>query len=818
MKSIITSGKKRAVLLAAYSLIGTAVSFAQTIAETTDKPADNTSKNEVIHLSPFEVHGGDDSSYSSKNSGTIGRVRQDLDDVPQKVVNLPRVLLDDTGVIDYRDILNYTTGVQPLTGATYGAMQSYIRGFNSGLPLRNGQIVGSFNPASGDTDTIENVEVVKGATSILYGESRPGGIINYTTKEPSFKKATVLQLRAYDTGGYAAMIDSKGPLVNRTNENKFGLAYRLVLKNEERDLFTGSFLNNRVAFAKIRSEFSDKIVFKAEFEYVLKTTQFLAAGSYLPFSADIGSINKVLPKGRYDRELRYESDDAFVEFDNRTFQGDLTVNLAKDSKIGTWDLRGMLVLNPTRLNAIQGNFIGGGAKVVTATMVGNKMINGRAVSTTDVGRGYADISYIHQEYGSKRQRVGIDLLGHFATGRIDHTLLVGSSKDQGLSSWNNGVEIFVAEGVLNSPLYPNGFGGGTTNATRFSTYLDEPDNRRLGIDPNDIFNLTLNPDGKLFRNTAPESSDTLDRTDFDPTNLYIVDNVRFWDGKVTLSLGWRRDELLSGVQTLRPGPGGNVIVLNQVKFTNDISRIGVVVKPRDWMSAYALYNESFILNFNVPYNAAPPRSIPFPPQNGIHKEIGTRFDLFAGRAAIDISYYDITLTNIAVQNPVANPDGTVSTYFIDGVRNRGVEASATVALTRGFQMIGTWEHNNGQIADDPINPANIGKPMAKNAENVVKLWGKYSVEQGKLKGLSIGAGYRYQGSLVAVDPTTRSDAVTLPSYTIVDFMVGYQLRNWQIQANIGNVFDELGYTGGNNSNQIYSVAPRNCTLTFRRKF
>ena len=51
------------------------------------------------------------------------------------------------------------------------------------LILVNGTNAGTINLAKIPTDDIERIEIVKGPSSVLYGPSAMGGVINIITKE-----------------------------------------------------------------------------------------------------------------------------------------------------------------------------------------------------------------------------------------------------------------------------------------------------------------------------------------------------------------------------------------------------------------------------------------------------------------------------------------------------------------------------------------------------------------------------------------------------------------------------------------------------------
>ncbi len=115
-----------------------------------------------------------------------------LVEVPQSISIVNQQEMEARGVITVNEALRYTPGVQ---ADEYGVENRFdwleIRGFPAqtfGI-YRDGM---RFNSLSGKLDPfeLESVEVLKGPSSVLYGEVPPGGLINQVTKRPQPERAT----------------------------------------------------------------------------------------------------------------------------------------------------------------------------------------------------------------------------------------------------------------------------------------------------------------------------------------------------------------------------------------------------------------------------------------------------------------------------------------------------------------------------------------------------------------------------------------------------------------------------------------------------
>jgi catecholate siderophore receptor len=106
-------------------------------------------------------------------------------DTPQSVTIVTRKVIEDQNAVNVRDSLRNVAGIS--LGAGEGGFQGdnlTIRGFSarSDFYLDNMRDFGSYNR---DTFNIENVEVLKGPSSVMFGRGSTGGVVNQQSKAPS---------------------------------------------------------------------------------------------------------------------------------------------------------------------------------------------------------------------------------------------------------------------------------------------------------------------------------------------------------------------------------------------------------------------------------------------------------------------------------------------------------------------------------------------------------------------------------------------------------------------------------------------------------
>ncbi|OEZ69331.1 ferrichrome-iron receptor precursor [Janthinobacterium sp. HH103] len=174
-----------------------------------------------------------------------------LMDLPQSVRVLTSDLLRDAGVTTLAGALDLASGISKQSPLG-GLWDSYaMRGFTGDPNFGSDYMVNGFSSSRGyngmrDGGNTQNVEVLKGPASALYGRGEPGGTVNIATKKPKFapEYGADVSLGSFQTRRTA--LDLTGPLsdtfayrLNAAHEE--GHSFRDTLK-VERSLFSPSFI------------------------------------------------------------------------------------------------------------------------------------------------------------------------------------------------------------------------------------------------------------------------------------------------------------------------------------------------------------------------------------------------------------------------------------------------------------------------------------------------------------------------------------------------------------------------------------------------
>mgnify|MGYP001791832621 FL=1 len=177
------------------------------------------------------VTGEEGSRYVEPNATTATRIDTPLRDVPQSIQVIPQEVLEDQQVIRLNDALRNVSGVTPAGNDPRG-QRFNVRGFNDTAQLRDGfriSSVGGQNIGFQELANVEQIEVLKGPASILFGAVEPGGVINLVSEQPLREPFYELGFRLGNRGLLEPSLDFSGPLTEDGH-----LLYRLnaLYRNE----------------------------------------------------------------------------------------------------------------------------------------------------------------------------------------------------------------------------------------------------------------------------------------------------------------------------------------------------------------------------------------------------------------------------------------------------------------------------------------------------------------------------------------------------------------------------------------------------------
>ena len=630
---------------------------------------------------------------------TLMKTRTPLLETPFSIQVIPRQRIEEQKAQSLNEVLRYAAGVQ---SEQYGGLdQAFdfltIRGFGGpsfdGLFRDGGQLYTfGFTGFRLEPYGAETVEVLRGATSVLYGQTGPGGVVNMVSKRPT---AVPLREVAFEAGNYdhfQAKADLSGPLGGPA------ASWRYRLTGLGRDAGT------QVDFVK-----NDRVFVAPALSWSGARTNVTFLGHYqkdraahFQFLPQVGTLdpspNGVIPETRADGEPGFDG------FDRKQYSAGYVLERRVSERL--------VLRQNTRYDHVDVDY-----RDVFGTVLDPTDPAGRTLTrATFTILGDTDVLSVDSQAQLEAK-----------TGGLAHTLLLG---------------VEYQHSTFDST---DGFG-------------EAP--------PLDVFDPHY---GSPVVRPEPYADA---RTTRSQVGLYAHDRVRLPAGLVAMVAG-RQNFVASDV---RDRLAGTTTEEDDHAF---VWQGGLVLQNHLGLVPHVSYSESF-----QPVSGRDTSGKAYVPQTGRQYEVGLRYQPAQHRASIALAAFDLRRQNVLTADP-QNPANQVQT---GEVASRGVEVEAEAALARGLSLTAAYSYQDVEITKS--NNGDVGLRPAAIPAHLASVWVHHAPRSGVLKGLGVGAGFRFQGTTFDETNTMEVEGATL-----FDAVLSYRLGKARLALNAQNVFDE-GYVAG----------------------
>ncbi|MBU9293234.1 TonB-dependent siderophore receptor [Burkholderia multivorans] len=653
---------------------------------------------------------------ASEGDGTVGLVAKrsrtgtktdtPIEEIPQTINVVTAQQIEMTGATDVNTALRYVPGFSSYGSDNRSDWYAALRGFTPTAYVNGLQVPNTLNLASWRVDPymIDSITVLRGPTSVLYGAGDPGAIVDVKTKLADGER---VREAGVEIGNYARkqfMIDVGDKL---DPDGKY--AYRFVGVARDGNAVTGPNNDQRVALApsfRWRPNADTSLTLSATYlqDWGDISSNFLpAAGTVLPN-----------PNGQITKDI-YEGDGNFNYY--RKKQWSLGYQFEHNLN-SMWTFR-----QNTRwmhLSLDTGSVWGAGFADETLTEINR-------------WAGVFQMNY-------SRFDIDNNLEGRFATGPLQHTLLLGFQYNRQTATDS---EWLAAAPTLNlyNPVY--------TPVT--TAVFSDPDT--------------------TYRTNTYTTMNTF--------GLYAQDQIK-WN-RWTLTLGGREDWVNMRMDDRAAGTQSKADVS---AFTG---RVGLTYQAGYGLSPYISYSTSFnpIIGVSLLDGGVPK------PTRGRQIEAGLRWQPPGKNLMLNAAIYQINQTNgVTPALPTQDPGGTKSVQTGE-VRARGIELSATGKVTPNLSLIASYAYQDVKVVqanDATLNnwPVDIPRPR-----QMASLWADWTWHTGPLAGFGLGGGVRYQSASAGA----ADNSLTVSSYTLIDAAVHYDVRNWRFAVNATNLFNRHYISG-----------------------
>ncbi|BAG43570.1 iron complex outer membrane receptor protein [Burkholderia multivorans ATCC 17616] len=653
---------------------------------------------------------------ASEGDGTVGLVAKrsrtgtktdtPIEEIPQTINVVTAQQIEMTGATDVNTALRYVPGFSSYGSDNRSDWYAALRGFTPTAYVNGLQVPNTLNLSSWRVDPymIDSITVLRGPTSVLYGAGDPGAIVDVKTKLADGER---VREAGVEIGNYARkqfMIDVGDKL---DPDGKY--AYRFVGVARDGNAVTGPNNDQRVALApsfRWRPNADTSLTLSATYlqDWGDISSNFLpAAGTVLPN-----------PNGQITKDI-YEGDGNFNYY--RKKQWSLGYQFEHNLN-SMWTFR-----QNTRwmhLSVDNGSVWGAGFADETLTEINR-------------WAGVFQMNY-------SRFDIDNNLEGRFATGPLQHTLLLGFQYNRQTATDS---EWLAAAPTLNlyNPVY--------TPVT--TAVFSDPDT--------------------TYRTNTYTTMNTF--------GLYAQDQIK-WN-RWTLTLGGREDWVNMRMDDRAAGTQSKADVS---AFTG---RVGLTYQAGYGLSPYISYSTSFnpIIGVSLLDGGVPK------PTRGRQIEAGLRWQPPGKNLMLNAAIYQINQTNgVTPALPTQDPGGTKSVQTGE-VRARGIELSATGKVTPNLSLIASYAYQDVKVVqanDATLNnwPVDIPRPR-----QMASLWADWTWHTGPLAGFGLGGGVRYQSASAGA----ADNSLTVSSYTLIDAAVHYDVRNWRFAVNATNLFNRHYISG-----------------------
>ncbi|HVU32735.1 MAG TPA: TonB-dependent receptor [Opitutaceae bacterium] len=197
----------RRILVLAAALTAGAFSSSLVHAQTTVPVA----SDRAIQLSEFTVNADSNVGYGASETMTGTRVATKIKDLPFQVNIITSEFFEDFAMFELND--NVAGYISNFSGLDQGGGFT-LRGLGSTYQLRDG----FFRLGRYGASNIDRIEVIKGPSAAIYGQSQPTGIVNIISKKPRKVARQTVRLSTGSYGTNREEIESTGPVGHSTKD------------------------------------------------------------------------------------------------------------------------------------------------------------------------------------------------------------------------------------------------------------------------------------------------------------------------------------------------------------------------------------------------------------------------------------------------------------------------------------------------------------------------------------------------------------------------------------------------------------------------
>ena len=335
---------------------------------------------------------------------------------------------------------------------------------------------------------------------------------------------------------------------------------------------------------------------------------------------------------------------------------------------------------------------------------------------------------------------------------------------------------------------------------RFNSYFDNQNSASSGVANSfTATNKSFQIDKDGNRTALDYTSDikTKADTDLEVTSLYLSGNIDITDQWIMV-LGARYEKVDTAIKEYSVASGRSALTTGSASASRDDSnfspRLGMIYKPKENISMYLSYSESFIPKSGEQYKSWGTNAA-FDPDVYENTEVGFKYDMQSG-ISLAISYFD--------QKTIKGQEDGVGGSEVIGMEIDGFEIAMAGQINNQHTI------NFGLTSLEATASAGTGKPK-EVPDLTFSLWHNYQAND--LFELSFGAIYQDEQIIKS------EGGPVLPDFTRIDMAMTFSPNESDtIRINIENLGDETYYPHSHSTHQVSVGESRNVRISYQKSF
>ena len=758
------------VLKGNYTIAASAIGY-----ETIQKSIDTNDNEETIvdfQLKEFttllqnvEITGRKETDYKNQATFIGSKSATLLKDLPQSISYVTKELMLDQAAYRVNDVVKNMSGVNQasfyndltIRGQRVSGQENYsflVNGMRSFSNFWKQLLI----------PHIEQVEIIKGPASALFGNATPGGTVNRVTKKPLAERRMSINSTVGSFGTFRTTADFTGPM----NDEKT-LLYRLNLGLEDSESFRDLQFDKSIVFAPSFSFLpNNKTSVNLDLVYQNAKTRldrghavFGDGNLYsVPTSKSLSVMNDYLNEKTYNialtlnhkfsKNISWTSSYMRTNFDEDLLEHRTSNTYAKD----------------------------GAGKTIPTQVEMQVFIRKRVWNNTNF------VNYLN-----------ID----FNFGKVKNKVVIGY--DYANQLLRPGGSQLVASGYRNAA---NTASISTYNPTNKAQYLLNAAGNPV---PNTAHMDLTNPDPYALRDVSKYFFTTrlFPQSFFSTSGFYLQDQITI--NKLQILAGFRQD-------TFEDLLNYNTPTEKKVSQNAFIPRIGAVYSVSKNINAYTTYVGGYQPQDATRLNNPNAGGL-FDPLISNLIEGGLKTEWLDKRLTASMAVYQInqkgTLYNAG---DTQNPDKLVQ---IGEEVSKGVEFDIIGQIATNWNIIVNYAYNDAKITESKTE-SEIGRQKPNAPKHIGNIWSKYVINKGNFTGLGFGLGTNFQASYLGSIVAAGQQPKVFPSYQLVNAAVYYSLSKFRIQLNINNLTNKTHWVGGYDYLRAFPGSPRSVLATVAYTF